>query len=421
MKQEQSFSDKGSELLLRYEQSLDCVHCGLCLPRCPTYEQTGDETESPRGRIYLMRAVSEGRLSVTTGFATAMENCLVCRACEEVCPSGVAFGHMMEITREELVAHHLTLGRFKRWCIRTLIPSRRLTRALTFAVRIYQLTGVPWIMQRLHIATRMHRSLPSLPPRKTCRALPLLTHHDAGTEHRGSVVFLEGCVMPTLMGDVNHATVEALASAGFDVHVPQEQTCCGALASHSGDTDTARQLARQNINGLMAVMPDHVVVNASGCGAALHGYPNLVKEDSNQLPIATALETKLIDVIALLQRVGHTPKGPVKPVVAAYDEPCHLINVGSDADDVRSWIDSIPNIELVPLPGCNDCCGAAGIYSLTRPEMSDAILESKLNQLEATGAKLLLTGNIGCILQWRRGIANRGLDIKVLHPISLAR
>ncbi len=414
-------SNHGSALLLRYEQSLDCVHCGLCLPRCPTYEETGDETQSPRGRIYLMRAVSEGRLDLSSGFADAMDNCLVCRACEEVCPSGVKFNRMMEVTRSELATNGLTLGRLKRWCIRTLIPSHRLTNALALLIRVYQRTGLARAARTLRIAPRAHSCLPTLPSRKSSGPLPELIRRDPEQADRGSVVFLEGCVMPALMGDVNKATVQALAGVGFNVHVPKTQTCCGALAAHSGDLPTAEKMARQNTRELMAVMPDHVVVNAAGCGATLSGYAELLKDCNKSNHIASVLSSKTIDVLALLQRKGHKPKGPSTAVKAVYDEPCHLINVGEDSADARRWVESIPNIELIDLPGCRDCCGAAGIYNMTHPIMSDAILSRKLDQLEATGAQLLLTGNIGCLLQWRRGVADRGLNVNVLHPILLAQ
>ena len=416
-----SMSEKGGLLLLRYEQSLDCVHCGLCLPRCPTYEVTGNETESPRGRIYLMRAVAEGRLNLSTGFGDTMTNCLVCRACEQVCPSGVAFHQMMEITRNELSNKRLAGGRVKRWCIRHVAPSKRWVGALTGFIRLYRTLGLAWLLRKLRVAPRLQSLLPELPARDACRRLPALTRRTSGVSDRGSVVFFEGCVMPALMGDVNNATVAALADAGFDVHVPPNQTCCGALAAHSGDAKSTRALAAQNIAEIMPLMPNHVVVNAAGCSATMREYPLTMGEVPDQQRPAADIAAKTVDVMALLHRVGHVPAGPPKPIRAVYDEPCHLLNVGNDAADARRWIEAIPNVELLPMAGCDDCCGAAGIYNVTNPEMSDAILARKLDQLEATGAEVVLTGNIGCILQWRRGIAERGLRVGVLHPIVLAR
>lgn len=410
----ETFSDDAADLLLRYEKSLDCVHCGLCLPRCPTYETTGDETASPRGRIYLMRAVAEGRLELSKGFAHAMETCLVCRACEEVCPSGVQFNRMMEVTREELARKRLTSSALKNWLLQRIIPSRKLIAVLMGLLRVYQLTGLPRLARALRIAPRLHSLLPELPSRADSKPLPEKIPRHPDARDRGTVAFLSGCIAPSIMGDVNRATIDALTRAGHEVLVPKQQTCCGALHSHSGDRDTARALARLNLDAFTGLGVTHVVVNAAGCGAALLEYPELERSADAQ-----SLARQTIDVLALLHQSGHQPKGLEHPTQVVYDEPCHLINVGDDAAPVREMIERIPNANLVALPGCNDCCGAAGIYNITHAEMSDAILQRKLDQLEATDARILLTGNPGCLLQWRRGVAERGLDVSVLHPVSL--
>ena len=420
--------DKGRELLLRYERSLDCVHCGLCLSSCPTYLQTGNETASPRGRIHLMRALAEGRIEADARLAEPMELCLACRACESACPSAVRFGQMMEITRHELHSKKVgsRTGRLLRTlALRGLVPHRRRLAILAFALRAYRRLGLRSLVHALRLdrllpvrLRTMEAQAPDIPPARERRPLPSFTPASPDAPSRGRVAYLEGCVMPQLLGDANRAVVDALAAAGFDVSVPRSQTCCGALHAHAGDLEHARELARRNIAAFADA--DRIVLGSAGCGAAMRDYPDWLTDD-DAAGAASGLANRIIDVLALFDELDIEPRGrpELAGVRVAYDAPCHLHHAQRCDDGPRRVIARIPGIETVELANADLCCGAAGVYSITHPEMSDAVLADKLDDLERCGAAVLITGNPGCMLQWRRGIAGRGLDVRVMHPAQL--
>ncbi len=418
--------DHSKELLLRYEQSLDCIHCGLCLSACPTYEQTGNEALSPRGRISLMRALAEGELSFEDGVENPIVTCLQCRACESTCPSAVQFGSMMEITRHELHrAKKPSLGQriFSHFLLKKALPSRRWMAFLSFSTRCYRSLGLSRLLRftgaiRLLPKTlqRMESALPQMPPSHARRPLPLVSKPESGRA-KGRVAFLRGCVMPELFGDINRQCVDALVAQGFEVVVPEAQTCCGALHIHGGDQDFAKNLARQNIAAFNEANADWIIVNSAGCGAAMAEYGLWFKgeEESKE---AQAMSAQVIDILEFFDRQDLTPRGKKaeEETSIAYDAPCHLHHAQGCQNGPQRVIAKIPHIPLVPLEGFDSCCGAAGIYNLTQAEMSDKILASKLDQLEKSGAKVLLTGNPGCLMQWEKGIKSRGLDVVVRHP-----
>jgi glycolate oxidase iron-sulfur subunit len=418
------------EALLRYEKSLDCVHCGLCLSVCPTYKETANEAASPRGRIYLMRGLAEGQLSPTDGFAQQMDLCLMCRACETVCPSGVEFGRMMEITRAELATHGFgsRLGRaFRRFLLRRVIPSRRLLGIAAGLTRSYKRGVLGKVARGLRLRALLPRGLralepqiPDIPPQAQRAPMPSRIAAHPGAPRRGTVALLSGCVMEQLFGDVNRRTAEALARQGFDVLVPEAQTCCGALHAHAGDMEGALALAKRNVDAFLSAAPEWIVLNSAGCGASMKEYAHWLADDPDYRENAATLSAKVIDVLELFDRLRLEPAGREgPPIKATYDAPCHLRHAQRCATAPLAVLARTKGLDLVPLPGADDCCGAAGIYNLTHPEMSAALLSKKLDQLASTGATLLLTGNPGCILQWRKGIADRGLDIRVAHPVEV--
>jgi len=399
-----------------YERSLDCVHCGLCLPACPTYRETGRETSSPRGRVYLMRGAAEGRIPLDGVLTEEAYLCLACRACETACPSGVTYGAMVELTRAEVDAAGARRGParwLERLALRGVVAHPRRLRALVDllgAVQRLRLDRLarPLLPRRLRGA---HDLLPAVPPRRERRPLP--EHVPALGERRGRVAFFAGCVASQVFAAVNRATLRVLSRNGFEVVVPRAQSCCGALHLHAGDADGGRALLRRNLVAVAERDVDAVVVNAAGCGAAL-------READRWLPGEGApLAERVRDVCELLDEAG--PRPPTRPVRVrvCYDDPCHLLHAQRVGDAPRRLLAAIPGLELLHHDDPGACCGAAGIYNLTHPAMSRAVLARKLDALAAADPDAIATGNPGCLMQIGSGARERGLRARVLHPVEL--
>jgi glycolate oxidase iron-sulfur subunit len=401
-----------------WEGILDCVHCGICLPQCPTYRVLGQEMDSPRGRVYLMRAATEGRIGLTENFVLHMDRCLGCRACETACPAGVPFGRLIEETRgqiERRVPRPLgrrLLGRF----LLGVFPERqRLARVLTLT-RLYQRSGLQrlvrgsGLLRGLPRVDAMERLLPTIQTAARDR-LPAETMPQSGAP-RGTVALLEGCVQSVLYPEVNRATVSLLARAGYRVVVPEGQGCCGALHLHWGDRAGGRALARRNLAALAGA--DWIVTNAAGCGAALRDYGHLLGED----PQVRAFAARVRDVSELLAE--HLP-GPRRPLdlTVTYHEPCHLAHGQKVREAPRALLRAIPGLRLVDLPESDLCCGSAGVYNLMEPEIAGQLLDRKLDRIAGTGATVVASGNPGCLLQIRRGLADRRMPVRAYHPVEL--
>ena len=397
-----------------YAKSLDCVHCGMCLPACPTYLETGREQSSPRGRIYLMRGVAEGRIELGDLVRDEAYFCLGCRACETVCPSGVQYGAMVERTREEVMRAGLredAMSRLERALLRHVVPNRK---RLGFAFDLLALAqrlrldraAAKLLPARLGAARAL---LPPIPPRHQRRAPTALL--PARGERRGRVGFLTGCVMAELFPATNAATVRVLARNGFDVVMPPDQGCCGALHAHAGDADTARELARRNFAAFKDV---HVVVsNSAGCGAAMRDAGHWVPEGGK------SFAAKARDVCEWLDESGLRPPAGRIDARVCYDDPCHLVHGQKVSAAPRRLLAAIPGLMIVPHADPGACCGAAGTYNLTQPEMSRAVLERKLDSLAAADPDLVVSGNPGCLMQLRAGLAARGMRARAVHPIDL--
>jgi glycolate oxidase iron-sulfur subunit len=397
-----------------YAKSLDCVHCGMCLPACPTYRETGREQSSPRGRIYLMRSVAEGRIDLGELMRDEAHLCLGCRACETVCPSGVQYGAMVERAREEVRRAGLRedlLARIERALLRHVVPYRKRLRLAFDLLALAQRLHLDRVMDRL-LPDRFAAArtlLPRVPPRHRRRAQPTLLR--ARGERRGRVGFLVGCVMPELFPDTNAATLRVLAHNGFDVVVPADQGCCGALQAHAGDGDTAHALARRNLAAFADV--DIVVTNSAGCGAAL-------RDAGHWLPAeGEPLAAKARDVCEWLDAAGLRPPSGRIDARLCYDDPCHLVHGQRVSAAPRRLLAAIPGLQLIPHADPGACCGAAGTYNLTQPEMSRAVLARKLDSLAAADPDLVATGNPGCLMQLRSGLAERGMRAQAVHPIDL--
>ena len=398
--------------------SLDCVHCGLCLSACPTYRVTGRENSSPRGRIYLLRGVAEGKIELGGLVAEELGLCLGCRACETECPSGVEYGAMLEKGRAAVAEAGLRRG----WGAR--VERFALRRILTYPWRLHALVSFLGLAQRLGLDRLTTAALPFLAPATSLlprvpaaserRRLPAFT--PAEGERRGRVALLEGCVMAELFGEINRATVRVLARNGFDVLVPPEQGCCGALHAHAGDPSTAAKLAEKNI--MAFAMPggepvDAVVSNSAGCGAAL-------REVGQWLPgRGEALASRVRDVCEWLDEVGlRSPAGSV-PGRVCYDDPCHLVHAQGVAEAPRRILAAIPDLEQVDHADAKSCCGAAGTYNLLQVEMSEQVLAPKLDALADADPDWIASGNPGCLLQLAAGADARGLRASVVHPVQL--
>lgn len=395
---------------IAYEATLDCVHCGMCLPVCPTYQETGRETSSPRGRIYLARGVAEGAIALDGAVAHEMHFCLDCRACESVCPAGVRYGRIVESMREEIDARGVR-GRWRRVLHRavlrgTLGSPARIEAAMSL-LRAYQWSG----LQRALRASGLVRLVPplaradALVPQLDIPHRPLAVVPGRG-KRRGRVALFVGCVMPHLLPSVNRATVEALVHNGFDVEVPAGQGCCGALLAHDGDAAGAARLRERNRRAFSSSGIDAVVVSSAGCGAALKGGGD-------------GLARRVRDVAELLVDVGLVPPGGSLPLRVAYDDPCHLLHAQRIAEAPRALLRAIPGLELVDLPGSQDCCGAAGIYNLTHPQMAGRLLARKIQALRELRPHALATGNPGCALHLAAGAREARLEVEVVHPVEL--
>ncbi len=407
----------GSSELLRglYAGTLDCVHCGLCLPVCPTYRITGRETSSPRGRLYLMRGAIEGEIPLGEVLAEEAYLCLGCRACETACPSGVEFGAILEEARAAVEQAGLREGWPKR------IESFALKEVLPRPERLHRLVGALGLIQRLPLdrlvsllpsgLREAYQRLPAVPPARERVRLPERTA--AQGRLRGRVALFEGCIGPELFGRVNLATARVLARNGFEVLVPRGQGCCGALHAHAGEMELARALARRNLAAFDPARVDAILVNSAGCGAAL-------RESGRWLPNqAEAFAASVRDVCEFLDAEGIDPPPGRLEARVCYDDPCHLVHGQRVEAAPRRLLEMIPGVELIDHDDPTGCCGAAGIYNLTHREMSEQVLERKMSALAAAKPDVIASGNPGCLIQLEAGARRWGLRARVVHPIEL--
>jgi glycolate oxidase iron-sulfur subunit len=409
------------------EKISTCIHCGLCLDKCPTYRTLGTEMDSPRGRIYLIKAVHEGRLNMTPNFIDHMYLCLDCRACETACPSNVQFGDLMERARGQ-IERHIPRPWYKRLVRRLvfqeLFPYAWRMEQLFYALRWYQRLGLQTLLHRLHILDvlpthlkSMEAMLPSLPKRPFTRSTPETLSGQPPISRR--VGFFTGCVMNLFYADVHHASCRVLQANGCDIWIPSQQVCCGALHMHAGEREQARQLARRNIIAFEQQEVDAIVNNAAGCGAQLKMYGELLAEDTTFAERAQRFSAKVQDISeCLVQEPLRGPLGPV-PKRVVYDDPCHLLHAQGIQQPPRSLLQQIPELQLVPLPDADFCCGAAGIYNITNYELSMRILAHKMEHIKAAHPEVITTGNPGCMMQLRTGVLQAQLEIPVVHPIEL--
>ena len=401
----------------------DCVHCGFCLPTCPTYVLWNEEMDSPRGRIVLMSAGLEEGSELTPTMVGHFDNCLGCMACVTACPSGVRYDLLIEDTRQQVERRH-PRSRGERLLRRVLFetfPHPGRLRATVPLIVAFRRCGLAAMLQRSQRLERfpLVRTLAELAPpvtlRDALRRLPAVTR--ARGEKRGTVGFLQGCVQRAYFGDVNAATVAVLAAEGFEVHAPREPRCCGALGLHAGQEEDSLPLAKATIEAFERF--DHVVVNAAGCGSAIKDYGHLLRDEPAWRERAEAIAAKARDVHELLASVeARAPRAPIELKVA-YHDACHLAHAQQVRSQPRDLLCSIPGIELVEPAEWEICCGSAGIYNLTRPEAAAELGARKADNLLATGAEAIAAANPGCTLQIAAHLQRKGRPLQILHPMEL--
>lgn len=406
-----------------YELFMDCVHCGLCLGSCPTYVETGNENDSPRGRIYLWRAVVDGRLTPDPEVHRHLELCLECRACETACPSGVQYGKIIGSYKQAMAAERPaapTLNRLQRWMLFHLTPYASRMRLALAPLRLLQRIGLGDVVRRAgnllpRSLRRMQEIVPTLEPHYG--SLPEVL--PAEGKRRARVALFLGCAADAFFPQTNLATARVLQKNGCEVWTPRGQGCCGALHHHSGLVGPARDFAAANCNafGKRLAEMDAVINNAGGCGPVLKEYDHLLEGTPNA-DAAAAFAKKVRDVSEFLVELGPVPPTHPLPIRATYHDACGLSHAQKIRQPPRQLLGMIPGLELVPLPESEFCCGAAGSYNLTQPEMSARLGERKAANILATGAKAVFTGNVGCLLQILRHLRERDPSPWVAHPVD---
>jgi glycolate oxidase iron-sulfur subunit len=401
----------------------DCVHCGFCLPTCPTYVLRGNETNSPRGRIYLMKMAGAGEVPMDEEFVANFDACLGCMACVTACPSGVKYDQLLEAVRPQIERNwaRTPADRVFRTLIFSLFPYPARLRPAAFVGALYQRTGLRRLLARtglIRLLPQRVQSLEALLPRLTLTSVvsrqPAFT--PAVGERRARVGLLSGCVQRVFFGDVNAAATRVLAAEGCDVVAPKEQRCCGALSSHAGREDEAIAAARRLIDTFEAAEVDYVVSTVAGCGSAMKEYAVLLRDDPEYAERAEAFVGRTRDISELLADLG--PRAQRHPVAArvAYHDACHLRHAQGIVAQPRAVLGHIPSLEVVDIPEAEICCGSAGVYNLVQPENARELGERKVEHIGATRPDIVATANAGCLLQIRRYLAD---EIPLMHPVQL--
>jgi glycolate oxidase iron-sulfur subunit len=405
----------------------DCVHCGFCLPTCPSYAVFEDEADSPRGRIVLMRVGHEEGAEISPEMVTHFDRCLGCMACVTACPSGVQYDRLIEHTRPQLERHHerpwhrraLRRAVFELFThpgrLRALAPLMAVERRLGLMQRAAEL---PVVQASPRLRT-MLRLAPDVPARAALRRMPDVIGPTGGATRRGRVALMQGCVQRVWFADVNAATIRVLAAEGFEVVVPPGQGCCGALSIHAGREEESLGFARALIMAFETEDFDAVVVNAAGCGSHLKDFGRLFARDPDWADRAEAFRSRVRDVTEFLAALpAAASRHPIRARVA-YHDACHLAHGQGIRLAPRELLRQIPGLTIAEIAGAEQCCGSAGIYNLTEPGSADAIGERKVDAVLAAKADLLASANPGCSLQIGRSLRRRGVSLPALHPIEI--
>ncbi|WP_411953947.1 (Fe-S)-binding protein [Alkalibacillus sp. S2W] len=408
---------------------LNCMKCGFCLPACPTYVEAQDEVHSPRGRISLMMAVRDGEIDDVHEVEESLNVCLGCRACEPACPAGVNYGEMLEEARAIFYEHKdvpLQEKALRKTTLNMLFTDQEKMGKATSLLRFYQRSGLQKTARKLKVMNffpdhmqQMERALPDIPKRaKQHREVTFPSETD---QTKATAAMFKGCLMDTLFHETNQSTITLLNRAGCDVVVPDTQGCCGALHGHSGEKAGAKELAKQNIQAFEQADVEYIITNAGGCGAFLHDYDHLLENDPEWAARAKAFTDKIVDFSTVLMDLDFPNEMPlnIDQQIITYQDSCHLRNVLRVADAPRQLIQAIEGGHYIEMPHAHQCCGSAGIYNLTQPEMSMQILDHKMENVVTTRATTIVTTNPGCLLQMKLGI-ERTEQTDTMRAVHLA-
>jgi glycolate oxidase iron-sulfur subunit len=434
---------------LDYSVMQQCIHCGMCLPACPTYMETKIERNSPRGRIALMRAIADGRLEAEKAFADEMYFCLGCLACETACPAGVDYTRLFEMARAEAERKHAlpsSARRFLRWFVLgVLFHKQWRLRLVGRLLWFYQAVGLQTLVRRSGLLRLLPKSLRSLeaktPTIKRHFSPDLIAVEEVpgsrrppgdgavvaaavpsggSVQHAYRVGLLTGCVQDLVYSDVNRDTADVLLANGCAVVTPPSQGCCGSLLAHNGEYEMAKDFARRLLDRFDLDSLDAIITNAAGCGSHLKHFDRLLHDDPRYAIKARQWSEKVKDISEWLVEIGfRAPEKPGAEARVTYHDACHLCHGQKITVQPRKLLAQIPGLNVVPLPESMWCCGSAGIYNLIQPEMADKLLRRKLDHIASTGATVVATGNPGCLLQIQNGLAAHGTKIEVVHPVTL--
>jgi glycolate oxidase iron-sulfur subunit len=401
----------------------DCVHCGMCLESCPTYEQSGEEQQSPRGRVYLIKAVAEGKLNVDEHFAEPVFSCLDCRACTTACPVDIDVGGLIEEARGQIrqaIPLNGWKGAVNKFFLHGVFPHHNRLRSLGGLLRFYQKSGMQKVIRKtnlIHIMPQHLTDMESIMPEvKRSVRVKFTSEIKAKGESKHKVAMLTGCVMDVFFSDINESTINVLTRNGNDVSIPKNQTCCGALHVHSGDREMGRKLAKQNIEAFEN--EEKVIVNAAGCGCMMKDYAELFRDEPEWKERAEEFEEKVVDISKYLHDTGYEKPKAMMNTRITYHDACHLAHGQGVRKEPREILLDIPGVEMVQMPNADRCCGSAGIYNITNPEMADAVLKSKMENVPED-VEMISMGNPGCMMQMALGVQKYGRNQKIVHTVQL--
>ena len=418
---------------LDYSFVQQCTHCGFCLPTCPTFDATHLERNSPRGRIALMRAIADGRMDVTRNFANEMYFCLGCLACMSACPAGVEYSQLFETSRAMAEQSRVLANPSRDWLrlllLRGLFTRPTLIRFVGKMLYVYQRTGLQKFIRKKGLTKLLPPKIRSLEPQTPTvqshfsHQLIRAIERPADGRIRFRVGMLTGCIQDLVFSNINRDTTDVLLANGCEVQTPSLQFCCGSLHAHNGELETSRELARRNIDRFDIAKLDAIITNAAGCGSHLKTYERLLAEDKDYAERAIMWTRKCKDIHEFLVEIGFRPptsKPANLPVEnLTYHEACHLCHGQKITAQPRKILSAIPGVKLTELAESTWCCGSAGIYNIIQPEMSQRLLARKLGNIARTGASIVVTANPGCHLQLENGAKIKGVEFKVMHPVSL--
>ncbi|MQA11316.1 MAG: glycolate oxidase subunit GlcF [Pseudonocardiaceae bacterium] len=400
----------------------DCVHCGFCLPACPTYDLWGEEMDSPRGRIYLMKEGLEGE-PMSDSMVGHFDNCLGCMACVTACPSGVQYGTLITETRAQVERQHKRGRgeRLLRGIIFSTFPYPRRLKAMRGALALYQRLRIDKLLRRSGLLAKLPENLQvmeSLAP-PISRTTKLGRHVPAQRNRRATVGMITGCVQGAFFPDVNVATARVLAAEGCDVVIPKPQGCCGALSEHSGREQEAVKFARKLLDTFEEADVDYVVINSAGCGSALKEYPRLLRDDPDYAERAERFSARVRDISELLTELGPVAERHPLPVQIAYHDACHLSHGQGIRSQPRELLAAVPELEIREINRAELCCGSAGVYNLLQPRAARELGDRKAENVLATGASMLVTANPGCSMQIRNALERRGEQLPMAHTVQI--